>query len=310
MVTASESATVQTQRTGTLTGDATGTARGSGARRSVLVTTAGSGHGPSAALVLPAAPGTLDAAAVAEIREDMAIMSRILEKAVRPEASIRARYVVSQYQYGASGADLTTLPITATGVPSEQAVFLEGFGALFVIGVDFPLVERAGAEKQQAEEPNPSVWEQTRRELYGQGGTSGGGLTPWSPGTGGSGFGGTTPGQTPPRRDYDEKRVTDLRNAIVEAFRHAAYLRHLKPPEVVVLAVVEDPALGGSAWVSSYYGAVAAFTRSQANAAGTDMGVSPQTVLTVRARKADIDAFAKGEMPVDNFRKTLLELAY
>ncbi len=41
-----------------------------------------------------------------------------------------------------------------------------------------------------------------------------------------------------------------------------------------------------------------------------EMGVSPTTVLTIRAKKSDIDAFAKGKQDYEQFRQKVQIFTY
>jgi len=41
-----------------------------------------------------------------------------------------------------------------------------------------------------------------------------------------------------------------------------------------------------------------------------EMGVSPATVLTIRAKKSDIDAFAGGEQNLEQFRQKVQIFSY
>lgn len=41
-----------------------------------------------------------------------------------------------------------------------------------------------------------------------------------------------------------------------------------------------------------------------------EMGVSPATVLTIRAKKSDVDAFAKGEQDFEQFRQKVQTFTY
>ena len=43
---------------------------------------------------------------------------------------------------------------------------------------------------------------------------------------------------------------------------------------------------------------------------GDETGFSSPTVLTIRAKKADIDAFAKGQLSFDQFRQKIQLLSY
>ena len=76
------------------------------------------------------------------------------------------------------------------------------------------------------------------------------------------------------RKASDTNKVEQLTTNIVKTLKHAANIQCLKPGELVIVTVN-----------------------------GSEPAPSIPTVLTVRARKSDIDAFAKTALNLDQFRK-------
>ncbi len=75
--------------------------------------------------------------------------------------------------------------------------------------------------------------------------------------------------------------------------KHAANIRALKPDESVILTVI------GKAGQS----ATSVFV-------GTKTGFLPPRILTIRAKKSDIDAFAEGKLSFDQFHQKTQLLSY
>src|SRR5581483_928642 len=89
--------------------------------------------------------------------EDLAVMSHLLNKAIEdlPGGPRHAGKVM--------GIDVFFAP----GGSPLRSLYLDNYGAVFFLNVNFPLV--APAEKRPEEKPaGDSVWEEAREELYGQ----------------------------------------------------------------------------------------------------------------------------------------------
>jgi hypothetical protein len=102
-------------------------------------------------LIIP--EGEPKADTLLQTREDLAILSRILRKAAGR----------TDGQPEAMGIVLSALP----GLQQPQAMYLGGYGAVFVLNVQFPLAPAAEVEKKPAEKTADTTWEEARRELYG-----------------------------------------------------------------------------------------------------------------------------------------------
>jgi len=75
-------------------------------------------------------------------------------------------------------------------------------------------------------------------------------------------------------RQYDKDTVEQFKTALVKALKHAANIRNLKADESVILVV-----------------------------AGTKVPTVSGSILTIRAKKADIDAYAAAKIDYDQFRQ-------
>lgn len=149
-----------------------------------------------------------DARRVAELREDLAVMNRILA------SSLHGNDEPGRVEWFLPGrGDL-------------DALHLPGTGPVFFLEVGFPLVpppDQPAAGKPAAE--TDRVWEEARQEIRG-------GARPralWSPGG--------PAGQTA----YNERAVHDVRERLTAALKHARNIRGLRDGERITL-VVTGPA--------------------------------------------------------------------
>lgn len=234
------------------------------------------------ALIVPA--GEPAPAQVEELREDLAVFHRILGKAAGEERR--------RGQEMALGIVVSTFP----DLRRLENLYLEGYGAVFLIHVPFPLAAPEDSREEPApDKPADSLWERTRRELFGgQPARPIPRLPPLD-------WPAPLPGAQP--APYDARRVEKLRRDLLEALQHGTHLRHVKPEEQLVVVVSGTSAaparevrlerrLGRGGAVESrreerVVGAIA--TRGQ--------------TLVFRVKKADADALAKGQINLDEFRQ-------
>lgn len=154
--------------------------------------------------------GPVDAAVVEQRGSDLRIMGRVLERAVRPAAG---REQPVGFRMG--------IPMWVSGgTEGVRAAYLEGFGALFTLKVDMPLVPPRSKTATVTTNPAASDWDAARREVQGEPGDPGASDVPVA---------------------YDARLMDQLRERLVAALRQATNLRHLAAGEVVAV-VAEGPA--------------------------------------------------------------------
>lgn len=194
-------------------------------------------NGPAANRLL-VIPGSGDkAASISQTRTELAIMSRILSKAGNPESTQRGNF---RFDFGGLGfGDRREL----------DALYLNGYGAIFLLDVDYPLVAPPKAAVSNNGETNgtDTAWEIAKREVAGlptdearaAGGGFGGGQSPVFGGgrafVGGGGFGGSFPAQADV--EYQAERVKRLTDRLIAALRHAANIKSLASTDKVVVHV-------------------------------------------------------------------------
>jgi hypothetical protein len=206
-----------------------------------------------------------------EITEDMTVMGRILDKQV-PEQ-------------------------TGWIFQSSRSVFIEGYGAIFVMNVDFPIlpVKEVQAEKVEQSDEDP-LWEETKKELQSP---SFPGIVLPQP----MPFGGDS------SKKYDKEKVDAFRSNLIKSLKHAANIRALKNDDMVI--VTASSAGQGSGGTVRNNIVIKSGDSSVINQSSPDQSTASSTgVLTIRAKKSDIDAFAKDELSFDQFSKKVAVLTY
>jgi hypothetical protein len=238
------------------------------------------------------------------INEDMNVMSRIFEKNLEQD---RIKTATSNIFLPGRRNAYGILLGSSRG--QIQSMYLQGFGALFLMNVDFPLtppseVQEEEKETQKAEQGDP-VWQQTRQQMF-------------------------EPEKVDRRRrtdrpeeKYDAEKVENLKTTLIKALKHAANIRSLKPDESVILTVAGSGQATGTTIATARvlpgegqmvivekdaYG-----TKTQKIVPGTSLeniGLSSPSVLVIRTKKSNIDEFSKGDLDFEKFRQLVKLLTY
>ncbi len=285
------------------------------------------GYHPASAPAVIIQFSQADARNADTLQEDLNVMSLVLQKKIE----------------SAFGEDSPTyrmgIPLLLrAGQRGIESLFLDGFGAVFTVSVNFPLVPPPAAKVKESD-PNTGSddWDIARKELYGARETDGP-ETPYSTSA----------------LPYNAEQVGALKRALLDSLRNAANIRALKSDEWVVVTVFgtegveSSPAAGGGGGGGS--AAVGGTTPRPANAAGGGGGggggavggttgrpvrrvsgpytarpgadtsswyistgasrTGRGTVLTVRVRKSDAESFAKGKISLDQFEQKATIAAY
>lgn len=249
------------------------------------------------------------------LEEDLTVMTHILDK------TLAEKFPDDQSGHVAMGISVSFVP----GGAPMRSLYLDGYGALLFVRVNFPLLEpllEKNVKKEKA--PVDSNWEEAREEVYGQ---------PAS----------RTTDSFP---EYDAAKVSALKGALLDALKDASNIRNVKPDESITVYVMGAPAeapkhkralasaggvggggFGGGAFGGSF-GASGGGGGSQSadsddgqarldydralffSAAGQEESAGDKTTLTIRVKKADCDAFAKGKMTADEFRSKAVIKTY
>jgi hypothetical protein len=241
------------------------------------------GRGATPSVVVRSSP--TEAGTVSRTQEDLSVMQRILTKALEREVGREGRDA-------AMGIVLSALP----GSRNPQTLYLEGYGALFFLNVKFPLVAPPTKTEEKAERPTDTTWEETKRELYGA-------RSPKvhifsAPGS-----------DNPP--EYNAEQVDGLKKELLEALKNATNIRDVKPDESITVVVVGGRTAGTLRVKRAVKNLSNNMRRADTFALADDSRPSGrESTLTIRVKKADVDAFAQGNMDFEQFQKRAAVATY
>jgi hypothetical protein len=239
--------------------------------------------GTDTVLVIPTSE--MNAEELVTIVEDMTVMSRIIDNQLGSRESRRFMF---------SGDFLWQSSRMA------ETMYLQGYGALFLKKVDFPLSPGPTVqeeEKETTKEAVDPVWNQMKQEIY-------------------------EPQEERRRRmereeeKYDAEKVENLKTNIIKALKHATNIRSLKTDESVVITVTgsgDSPAITNIA-IAGTTGDIVVKNKTTRVITPTPRPggweSSSSTVLIIRAKKSDIDAFTKGDLDFEKFRERVQIFTY
>jgi hypothetical protein len=258
---------------------------------------------------------------LAAITEDMQIMSHILDERFKETRLVQGVFTDFGDFFGRDNRQ-------------TEAIYLQGYGVLFSMEVNFAFSPAPKPQPQQAAEPNEQVdstWQKAKQQVF-------------SPGE--------ARGQEGPdsAEEYNSQMVEELKQDLITTLKHAANIRGVQPDEWIILTVIGSGRLAGGfggggfmmggmggMYESSPYGGTSTggmgvygggsssygygggmaggmvggmggFSGGMGGFGGP--GVSSATVLTIRAKKADVDAYAKGEQILEQFRRKVQIFTY
>lgn len=217
-----------------------------------------------------------------DLATDLHVMCRIFDKEVLlAHGQIREdsfRSWVGVYPF----SSVNSPSVLKSGSALTEALYVADYGVVFLMKSAFPLARPLGAEAQQSGQEKGDtdpVWRRTWRELY-------------------------APEDPRYKRGadetvaYDAEKVERLRTALLATVKHAANIRHLGDTDWVTV-VVRGPRIQQQAYSRGRSG------RGNLFAIGDEAPAvpSPETVLRLRVRKADVDAFASRSLDKDEFKQ-------
>lgn len=238
----------------------------------------------SANAVLLVPSGQSARAELLALTEDLNIMCRVFDRLLE-QAGLTGSDQRSISRYFRSGDEGRWLG-QMFGEPSDrtECLCVEGYGPLFVMSVEFPLVPPP-AEEPRAEpnEPADPLWNQVRQETYAA----------------------QTVDRPDPRSEYSPLKVQQLKETLTRALKHAANIRPVDQSTTLTVVV---KGLGVSAPPSS--GQWTLGPQARWNLRGGLLGEaaarpSATSMLTLRANMEDIRALASGQIADGEFRKRL-----
>lgn len=241
---------------------------------------------------------------ISAVMEDMSIMSRILDKNLGQERLTTTSTGVTGV-FLSRNTDPWSDDVFVGRGRASQAIYLEGFGSLFLIGVDFPLSPPPKVQEEKSDEGVDTVWRETQREIYSPGDSRGRRV------------------KVQPQREYDAEKVQDLQKTIIKTLKHAANIRCLKsdewvtvvvrssaPTMIITSKIVTTSTGENSPAASDPSTSLRTGVRTSSAALPAETTPGQATFLTIRAKKSDIDSFAKNQLDFDKFSQRVSVLTY
>ena len=210
--------------------------------------------------------------------EDLTVMCRIFDRLLS-EAGLKGQERVG-YGFMMSGGDDWIGSFFSNADGSTECLYIEGYGPLFLMSVEFPLVAPPREDSQaDANEPADPLWEQVRQEAYApqtrRGSREGGGRSP-----------------------YSAEKVKLLKETLLRALQHAANIRGLDE-DTWLTVTVRGPGMaadGTHAWMGPGLRPYGLYDEMMDPAKPL-----PTVILTIRARIEDISGVASGQLASDEF---------
>lgn len=233
--------------------------------------------------------GEAEPKGTAALEEDLAIMSRILSKSLK-------EVIGGDDVMTAMGMRLRALA-WSPAVAGAQNIYLDGYGAIFLLNVNFPLL--APPQKTEGEKAKgDSTWDEVKRELYGPKDEP---LTRLF-------------GKDKARAEFDPDKVNRLKDSLIQGLKNATNIRGLKPEEFVTITVVgPESGAGGSVVMSKSdddEGKTKGVRSARVEVRRATTSSADQTIMTLRAKKSDIDNFAGGGASLEQFKNRVAVSIY
>lgn len=214
-----------------------------------------------------------------QLRVDLLVMCRILEKAAREHLSD---------VHKAAGIDLLTL---GGGNKSVRTMYLDDYGAVFTLNVRLPLRNETQVEEPETRESANEEWEETHNELFGQKRRA-------------------KRVHAGHRAPYDEADVQELKRELLEALKNAANIRNLKGTDHVTVAV-SGPTVFESEIVQMETG------RGEAKVMispleGIESGevTAEESMMILTVKKSKLDEAVEKNLEMEEFEKMVNVVVY
>jgi len=258
--------------------------------RSVLETkTLASTNRSQAVFIVPAQPMTTEE--LTSITEDVNVMRRIFENKLR-----QANLLPPAGPFSLFVGDANPL-FWRNDADAGRSMYLQGYGLLFIMDVDYPLAPGPQTEPNETPEPQVEgdpVWAKTREEVY-------------QPRVARK----KDPYDSRPK--YSAEQVENLKTTVIQTLVHAANIRCLAPEESVIVRLTGSPesdVFAGETIAIPGTGQIVVKTRSNdLRIVEGPLAEMTQTVLTIRAKGADIKARAEGKLTDEQFRQRVQVLS-
>ncbi len=266
-----------------------------------------------------------------EITQDLQVMSHIFDEKFKEPSTIKAMFTDFGDFFG-------------RGSRETEAIYIQGYGTLFLMEVNFTFTPPPKSQEQEDEETAEDVdptWQRAKQKIFSPRGLGGG-------------------SEFVSKERYSTEKIDQLKTELIKTLKHAANIRNLKPDEWIILTVIGQGRQSGD-FHEDYYRSAAPRTRTSGRSRGRrslrgeaedsgfgggimyggggfgggvygggggfgggvygggggfgggmmggyggmagygEMGPPSATILTIRAKKSDVDDFAKDEFNFEEF---------
>ena len=220
---------------------------------------------PRRAVVVPGADG--NPSDINALQDDLAVMYKILEKAVSPE------------QRRNSAMGIWVFP----GRTEHSNMYVDGYGAIFFLNASYPLAAASSESDSDHPQAPANEWEQTKREMTEPQ------ISEFSYEVG-------PPGRT---EEFKQEKVDELKTRVIYALTNATHIKELKADEYVTVIVT------GSSGVTAKKGQFKTTGRVQSKT-GSPGKQPEENQLVFRVKRRDLEAFEAGKLTLDAFRQNVM----
>jgi len=227
---------------------------------------AGSGSKPKRAVIIPGAEGSLQD--ISGLQDDLAVMHKILEKAVSPE------------QRRSSAMGIWVFP----GRVEHSNMYVDGYGAIFFLNANYPLAASNTESDNDKSATPPNEWEQTKREM------SEPQINEFSFELGPSG------GRT---EEFKPEKVEELKTRVISALTNATHIKQLKDDEYLTVIVT------GSSGVTAKKGTVKPAKVQPGTGLPGKSKAADDAQLVFRVKRRDLQAVQNGSMTPEALRQSV-----
>jgi hypothetical protein len=224
-----------------------------------------------------------DAKASVGLEEDLYVMARVISRTLERAEGNKVKYKMD-------------IPMLLTGSGrSVRPMYIEGLGPLFMIKVSFPLLPPSKVEDKKAAKKRGAAteWDEAHNDVFPN-------VEAWV---------------DDPDRDsnYNEEQVELLKRELVGALKSATNMRGLRPDEFVNIAVfgyAPPVRIKSFSFRANEDAGIALPAAGVVLDKGGVANAAKGSVLTMRAKKSDIDSFASGTLDADAFKAKVTMATY
>ena len=245
------------------------------AQMKIISSTGSSGLEKNIVVIPSAEMGTDE---ISKVIEDMSIMIRIFDNKIgSPPLQPAYDRILMQPYIIQTGSRVSVQNKTAT-----EGIYIAGYGALFLMNVDFLLTEPTAIEEKEQEKEVDTAWEQARREIFSQ-----------QPDRARS--------DASARPEFEREKVSDLKDKVIKTLKHTSNIRAVKPDEFITVSIT-----GAAGRPTASQTLVHMKSEGEIKVLSLDNQPANQpTSMTIKIKKSTLDSFAKGDIELNEFTDKL-----